>query len=568
MNTQTQINIENTLSKSAAKQIILNWLEDQELSIAPMVQKIDTYRLSSQFSITHTSDEVAIIILRRVYEDKQKTDKREIVIAANRIGHDLDSEDAMQLGLELLVATRNIFFQVFKQSSLTDNRKYFEIKTTLSMDSDTKHRLERLQFLPPMLTIPKERTAVSGGYLTIPTLHTLNRHSATAQPFAAINKAQAVPFNLDLRYGTDKIDTHYAAQTYKWFESKQQFHFVYQYDFRGRLYCHGYDISHQGTEAKKAMLTFAETELLTPEGINYLKIEIANCFGQDKLSFLSRIKWFNAQTEFDTSKAKEPKLAEKALDAYLNRDKPTNINTYMDATASGLQLYAALTSCASTASLCNLNNSNRADVYELVADAISSDRQAVKKPLMTYLYGKMATTTVEEQVHEATAKLAPSAVTAMNLIYEAHKISKQAEYNWSLPDGFKVHQKDTKLVDKKCHIDQDVSITVSYQEKETAYVKNSRALAPNVIHSVDGYIVRRMITELPFRVTTIHDSFSCHPNNQRALKTKYTEILCDINESNLLQSILREITQDPSYIFTKRNTLTNTMIKASPYSLS
>ena len=65
----TQIKIENTLSKTRAKQIILNWLEEQNLDINKMVNSIDIYRLTSRFSITHTSDEVAIIILKIANED-------------------------------------------------------------------------------------------------------------------------------------------------------------------------------------------------------------------------------------------------------------------------------------------------------------------------------------------------------------------------------------------------------------------------------------------------------------------------------------------------------------------
>jgi len=87
----------------------------------------------------------------------------------------------------------------------------------------------------------------------------------------------------------------------------------------------------------------------------------------------------------------------------------------------------------------------------------------------------------------------------------------------------------------------------------------SRALMPNIIHSIDGYIARKMQKQ-GFHST--HDSFviPAGRTEEDAMKA-YNEILKEINSGNLFENIMKQIGVDSKKF--KQNTLTNEMIDES-----
>jgi DNA-directed RNA polymerase len=69
-------------------------------------------------------------------------------------------------------------------------------------------------------------------------------------------------------------------------------YFVYQADFRGRLYAMTNGISPQGSDLQKALLRFHDGKpLLTPESRMWFKIHGTSKFGYDKFDFPERVKW-------------------------------------------------------------------------------------------------------------------------------------------------------------------------------------------------------------------------------------------------------------------------------------
>ena len=109
-------------------------------------------------------------------------------------------------------------------------------------------------------------------------------------------------------------------------------------------------------------------------GKEYLKIDIANNFGFDKLTWDQRINWFDVneyQLESIVDRADEPALFYAGVKAYrdVQAGRPIGYMVSLDATSSGLQLLAALTGDRQAAELCNVvDTGTREDAYTLIYD--------------------------------------------------------------------------------------------------------------------------------------------------------------------------------------------------------
>tara|TARA_R100001460_G_scaffold3427_1_gene10402 strand:- start:7101 stop:9527 length:2427 start_codon:yes stop_codon:yes gene_type:complete len=90
------------------------------------------------------------------------------------------------------------------------------------------------------------------------------------------------------------------------FKDFDEFYFVWQNDFRGRKYVVSSFLSPQGPDYAKALLTFANGVPLTSEGIYWLGVHGANCFGEDKVSFDDRAYWVSKNTDAIEACAEDP----------------------------------------------------------------------------------------------------------------------------------------------------------------------------------------------------------------------------------------------------------------------
>ncbi len=183
------------------------------------------------------------------------------------------------------------------------------------------------------------------------------------KPISALEQRnREISYNLRDRETNDVID--YLL------ENGNKFYFNWKLDARGRMYSQGYHINIQGNEYRKAMLSFANKELLTEEGIRYLKIDIANHYGLDKLTWTQRLFRINKvlntiflNKEYEdrmveaSKEADSPLLFIKAVTAYKGviLGEPIGHNMSLDSTASGLQIMSALSGCEVTARNCNVH---------------------------------------------------------------------------------------------------------------------------------------------------------------------------------------------------------------------
>ena len=123
-----------------------------------------------------------------------------------------------------------------------------------------------------------------------------------------------------------------------------------------------YHINPQGNQYRKAMLQFADKEVLTEEGREYLLYDIANTFGYDKEVWAKRgleayrivtdifldMRSYERKLREYCLEADEPMLFRKAINAWkrgVHLKEPIGHNMGFDATASGIQLMSAMAGC-------------------------------------------------------------------------------------------------------------------------------------------------------------------------------------------------------------------------------
>lgn len=159
-------------------------------------------------------------------------------------------------------------------------------------------------------------------------------------------------------------------------------------------------MSHLGNDLSRALLRFGEAKPLGDRGLYWLKVHLANLYGEDKISFDDRVKFVDAHIDDITDSALYPfenphgdktKWWRKAgspwqtlaacieLKAALDSSDPrmylSTIPVHQDGTCNGLQHYAALGGDVDGAAAVNLAPNTHADrpadVYMAVVDRVN-----------------------------------------------------------------------------------------------------------------------------------------------------------------------------------------------------
>lgn len=245
-------------------------------------------------------------------------------------------------------------------------------------------------------------------------------------------------------------------------------------------------------------------------GSQYIKIDIANNFGHDKLKWDERIEWFDQnESQLDTlvGKADSPALFYAGIQAWkaYKAKEPSGYPISLDATSSGLQILACLLGDRKAASLCNVvDTGKREDAYTLVYEwmlqrlggQVHLDRDPVKRAIMTSLYGSKAepekvfgsTPGLLELFFEAMGTLAPG-VWQLNTAFLGMWNPQALSYHWTMPDNFHVHTKVMGTVTEEVKYEDSL---YDITHKENLPQKEGRSLGANITHSVDSYIVREL----------------------------------------------------------------------------
>ena len=175
--------------------------------------------------------------------------------------------------------------------------------------------------------------------------------------------------------------------TVEHFKDEPRIYFPYQLDFRGRLYAVP-TLNPQSSDWMKGLLEFSEGKPLGKRGAYWLKVNIANLFGQDKISFDDRVQWVEDNEAMILACAEDPitfrdwEEADKPFQAYANcveyagfkREGYSYISHTpigLDGSCSGLQNLGMALRCEETGKNVNLIDADKpADIYQTVLDKV------------------------------------------------------------------------------------------------------------------------------------------------------------------------------------------------------
>lgn len=315
--------------------------------------------------------------------------------------------------------------------------------------------------------------------------------------------------------------------------------------------------------------------------LEYLKIDIASNFGHDKLDWDKRIAWFTEnENKLDAlvKEAEAPALFYAGIQAYRQAVEGSAIAypISLDATASGAQLLAVLVGCEPSARMCNvIDTGTREDFYTRVYEAMQDVlacwteernidantipalvRQQVKDAVMPAFYGSKAEPQTAfgegvllEAFYHTMETRTPGLwglVQSLISLWQSNVIS----HDWVLPDNFNAV---IKVMDTRV---EEFTFMGHIHEAFTKYnapLDHSVSLAANIIHSIDGMVVREMLRRCTFNAAMQaylieailygkHDNFQHRPKDQlvQTLWKHYqdtgflsTRILDNLDRNNL-----------------------------------
>ena len=270
-------------------------------------------------------------------------------------------------------------------------------------------------------------------------------------------------------------------------------------------------------------------------GIQYLMIDIANSWGLDKNTWNARLDWFAQNQDMLTHcswdelvemgrLAEEPAQFIAGVNAYRHalNGEATGYLCGLDATASGIQLLSVLSGCVKSATMCNLvNTGKREDAYTgayehmctMVESNVDFQRKPVKQALMTHFYGSKAAP--RNAFGKDTPELAAFYKMIDELMPGADILNKDLlalwqpdayEHTWIMPDGFDVRIKVMVGVQKTFEFMGNTEVLTEYVNQPA---ESGLSLGANIVHSIDGMVVREMGRRCSYDTNQVIHAIAC-----------------------------------------------------------
>ncbi|PPB54641.1 DNA-directed RNA polymerase [Campylobacter hyointestinalis] len=570
---------------------ILQWKQDYLDGKISNIYPSKTSRLS--LITEDSSSDLAVSLLFTCIMMQENTFQSYAWHLASQMRFDMSEWDKVKTASELLGYCNGLGYTINRP--ILGRSEYYTITPSIFIDTDTAQKINLCFFTPPSTdgielwtnnhnggysfekhnAILGTRINNHNEYLNLEVLNILGKVK-----YKHINAITDIPEKPSSEWSNDAVELFNKEQKTTRFVldllRDKEFQFVWQYDKRGRAYSKGYHTNVQGNSYRKASLEFAKKEILTPRGIHWLKVDIANNYGLDKEQFNDRVKWVDNNIDsilenIDPylTRADEPLLFKRAILAYKDgviEGKPIGHICQLDATCSGPQIMSTIMRDVEAMKVLNVLGDRREDFYTLIARSTYEEcpdselfkdmdfkkiRSLIKKPIMTHFYNSTAKprellgddTKELRAFYKALDTYASGANNLMKAINGCWVKTKDLN-KWVLPDGHTAYVPVTKTTTKRFSVDEmkaQLSFDITEQQPNDA---EKLGLCPNIIHSLDAWILRVLtvqLNEMNIELSPIHDSFGVHPNYCDTLRECYRGILARLYREDIIDDILTQV---------------------------
>ena len=298
--------------------------------------------------------------------------------------------------------------------------------------------------------------------------------------------------------------------------------------------------------------------------MQYLAIDIANCWGLDKQSYEDRIQWvkdnINYLEEYQ-SQAEEPVLFAKAVHALrqVQAGKPVGHTVAFDSVCSGLQLMSVVMRCKDGCSITGLiHQDERSDAYTSVTErmndilkasgkaTVSVTRKQAKEATMTALYGSKK---VPERIfgnnvevfYQALNETCKGAIQLLELL--RHSWNNELAHEWVMPDFHHVYIPVMQTVEKRYKLHEIGYHPVVIINENIAKSKGISNIA-NAVHSLDAYVLRSLVRRCNYNPKVLKDFIKLN-QAKKTIKVVDNEITTRYKQTGIADiSWINRINQD------------------------
>lgn len=277
------------------------------------------------------------------------------------------------------------------------------------------------------------------------------------------------------------------------------------------------------------------------EPFEYVLIDVANMFGNDKDTFQDRIKWTveNIKNlEHLTSKVKPKEVPYYVASVQslrrIQAGKSTGYPVALDACSSGIQLLSVLSGCLTGAGNTGLIDPfTRSDIYthttnrmgEVLERAMKHERSDVKKALMTKFYGSKAIpqkvfgkgTIALKTFYDVANEVAPGATILADELEHAWTEEEVHEVDYA--DGFHFRTPVLCSKDAEVEIDELDHHRFRYRYETTEAVSKGIKHISNVTQGFDGLVVREIKRQCSYNREDILTAMRILDGSQRTFQT-------------------------------------------------
>lgn len=292
----TQIDIETTYNKQNINMWVMEEIhasittDDMFIKAVTLVSAYKnktSYYKSKQERVnklaTVESFDIVVELFKHVLMNQEST----VAHLAATIGSTFyeNQMDAVKMGAEILGVCESIgLYEITVGTREMGEDIPSFVKSNFSFDDVTIQKIHTAMYLPPMLTAPRDWTDNRhGGLLLSDSSCILGKGNDVGQHqcLDVLNTLQEIRWTLnqtmltmpelmsketnDTRKVKQHNDRMLHSKTIYELIGTQEFNFMWKNDKRGRSYSQGYDINLQGSDYKKAIIQFADEEIV--EGI-------------------------------------------------------------------------------------------------------------------------------------------------------------------------------------------------------------------------------------------------------------------------------------------------------------